>query len=200
MSKGYATTTEVLARIPSPTAEQTAAAEPALSLAEQLVDAHTGRQWMETVSGEAYWAYGPLIRLRQAPVSAAGPISFLNGLTLGEYDPSMYALLNAERGLVAWNGGTGWVRIAYVSGPPPDRVKEATIRAAVAWLQIAASPGDAGAGPTAGVLNPALVKSYSIGGALSVTYRDEGVQTTQSTGLPPDAIALLNGLRRVIVA
>lgn len=204
--RGYASAADVLARLPAATPLQVEVLDATLEVVEGAIDAYTGRTWLATVTDEWHPEAGQFVFLRSAPVTSLALVTDRDGVPLAAEE---YTLVDAARGRVSLWGGPydavrnypsydywrGGLRATYVAGAPPAVVREAAIRATLGLLRTLGGVGATGSGE----IDPTLVKSYTIGGEVSVTFRDlptdAAAATTYADPLPADAKALLGAFR-----
>jgi hypothetical protein len=153
-----------------------------LEAAEQHIDRRLGRGWLGgAVTNERHDADGPLIYLKQRPITAVTAITLRTYLSTAVETPTLTSgyEVDAERGLVILAGGYRWpaydyVLVSYtVPATVPADIAHATTLLAAHWLPLAAQ-GESGA-----------IESFTVDG-LSVRYRDAAT----AAGVPavPDAV------------
>lgn len=209
--KGYAQPLDVAQELGRPlSADEYAQVASLLEAAEDAIERTTGRSWLvaSPVTDELHALEGPLVYLRQAPVTAISAASVrpagIGGVWTALAAGVGYELIDARVGLLlvgAWPndvvinttsvGRESLLRVTYtVAGPTavPPLAKRATALLAARW--VASGVGSATAG----------AKSISVGqGDLAITYHDTATSTA-TYALPPDVEALLRPLRRVVFA
>jgi len=159
------------------------------------IDRYTGRSWQDdgSVTDELHEVVGDTVYLKARPVTAVTSVKTREryadaGTTT--LDASQWELLDATNGVLLILGWAGVGRLALVSythtataAAVPDDVELAATMIAAAWLGQALRPNTQG------------VESVSVG------QNDISVKFAASRGsVPAEALALLNGYRRVVVA
>jgi hypothetical protein len=188
---------------------QSAEADRLLAAAESWIDGRTGRTWGATdPTTEAYTVLSQGLYLRRAPVASVSAVSVRSATAGAGWDAlpaASFELLDPAQGLLAlpW-GYAGWLaRVTYTPAQTVDpRVRAAAAQLAAHWLRPTVdgeASGSAGGGG-------GVVKSYSLGQELTVTYDSAATvaaTTAGSTllaGIPDEVLTLLAGLREPVLA
>ena len=158
------------------------------------IDRYTGRSWQAAspVTDELHELVGDTVYLNARPVATVTSVKtrerFADAGTT-TLDASQWELLDAANGvllLLGWAGVGRLALVTYTHTAPaslPDDVELAATMIAAAWLGQALRPNTQG------------VES------VSVAQNDISVKFAASRGsVPAEALAILNGYRRVVVA
>jgi hypothetical protein len=173
-------------------AGQDAEAEALIEAAEQWVDVTTAQAW-EVTSPSTEVQMVPrdgLVRLRNRPVTAITSVTVRTNAIGSESttltEDETYELLDATKGVLAVGSYSGYrATVIYThTTPAPEIVALATKMLVGYWMRPLLG-GDAQG-----------VKSYSVGGELSVTYQD----VVAERGVPAEVLATLEGRKRLVLA
>jgi len=176
--------------------------------ATEAIDRYTGRSWQaSTVTAELHTVLGRTVRLDVTPVSAISLVRMRSQAIGASWttlaDGTGYELLDAAGGLLALSGAYD---VIASDSPGYGQILEVTYTVGggvPAPITLAAEMLVAGSLASAqGVSNQAQgIKSYSVGGELSVTYftSTELGNASASAALPAGVRALLDAYRRPVV-
>ena len=159
------------------------------------IDRYTGRSWQASspITDELHEMVGDTVYLTNRPVTAVTSVKtrerFADAGTT-TLDASQWELLDATNGVLLILGWAGVGRLALVTythtataAAVPDDVALAATMIASAWLSQALRPSTEG------------VEQISVG------QNDISVKFAATRGdVPPAALAILNGYRRVVIA
>lgn len=157
------------------------------------IDRYTGRSWQASspITDELHELVGDTVYLTNRPVTAVTSVKTREryadaGTTT--LDASQWELLDATNGVLLILGWAGAGRLALVTythsvSAAPDDVELAATMIAAAWLSQALRPSTEG------------VEQISVG------QNDISVKFAATRGdVPPSALSILNGYRRVVIA
>ena len=158
------------------------------------IDRHTGRSWQASspVTDEQHDLIGDTVYLTNLPVASVTTVKtrerYADAPTT-TLDASQWELLDATNGVLLILGWAGVGRLALVTythtapATLPDDVELAATMIAGAWLSQALRPSTEG------------LEQISVG------QNDVSVKFAASRGdVPPAALSILNGYRRVVIA
>ena len=173
MARGYTSAGQVAQQLGQTlTADQETAFDFILPVVEEWIDAETGSAWLTgAVASETHHGPfgGPLVFLRQRPVLAVASVTGVNEWNADPttlVDATDFSLYDAARGVLYVAGYVGWrqVTVAYT----PATSLPWTINRLATLLAAGTLPSASGGGD----VDPSIVKSYQVGGDLSVVFRD----------------------------
>lgn len=194
MALGYTTIARIQQRSGlTLSASQQAEATELIEAAELFIDQYTGRSWVytNTLQEERFTPVGRLVHLSRYPVASVSQVRVRSTYPGSEYTTLEidvdYELLDASNGILALRSpiriGSSYVYVTYtpVAASVPDpRLELAATDLVLYWLLPTTNPGLGGVGAGGDI------KSFSVGGDLSVTFRDG----TGQTRFVPAAIVL----------
>jgi hypothetical protein len=199
MAKGYTSAGQVaLMSGQTLTADQSTMLDFILEQVEAFIDAETGSAWLTGgVTNERHPGPldGPRVKLRQAPVTAVSSVVGHTGWQAADVET---LVAETGYGVDSYQGGTLFLpdygrfrrhglTVSYI--PAVDLPWQVNRAAAV--LAAAMLPSAGG-----GDVDPTIVKSYQVGGDLTVVFRD----AIASAGGSPEIRRLLGSVRRWQVA
>lgn len=199
MAKGYTSAGQVaLMTGQTLTADQSTALDFILEQVEAFIDAETGSAWLTGgVTGEHHPGplAGPRLKLRQAPITAVSSVVGHTGWLAADVETLVaetgYGVDSYQRGtlfLPDYGRYRHGVTVGYIPAADlPWQVNRAATVLAAAMLPSAGGGGD---------VDPSIVKSYQVGGDLSVTFRDAIAAAADD----PEVRRLLGSVRRWQVA
>lgn len=159
------------------------------------IDRYTGRSWQDdgSVTDELHELVGDTVYLNARPVTAVTSVKTRERFadaSITTLDASQWELLDATNGVLLILGWAGVGRLALVtythtatSAAVPEDVELAATMIAAGWLGLALRPNTQG------------VESVSVG------QNDISVKFAASRGdVPTEALSILKGYRRVVIA